>query len=132
MSGPSTQPTNLGDARNVKRDVSRRTMARASSSRPDETRHTTHTSTHAPPRPRGAEEERARAAAKQAEKEMWEKTRGAGSSVFKLAETQRIRRSTFGNADEWKAEDVLAPLEEVENKVYDVGDVRNELLRTSC
>lgn len=44
-----------------------------------------------PPRQRTAEEERARAAAKQAEKELWERTRGAGSAVFKLAEAGRIK-----------------------------------------
>jgi hypothetical protein len=118
MSGPSTHVPNLADARNVKRDVSRRTATRASSSRPDDTRQTTHAAHVAPPRPRGPEEERARAAAKQAEKEMWEKTRGAGSSVFKLAESQQIRRSI--QDDEWKAEDVLPSLEEIENKVYEV------------
>lgn len=44
-----------------------------------------------PPRQRTAEEERARAAARQAEKDLWEKTRGAGSAVFKLAESGRIK-----------------------------------------
>jgi len=122
MSGPSTHTPNLGDARNIKRDVSRRTATRASSSRPDEARPANHAAQiAAPPRPRGPEEERARAAAKQAEKEMWEKTRGAGSSVFKLADSQQIRRSNPD--DEWKAEDVLPSLEEVENKVYEVSDV---------
>ncbi|PWN32826.1 uncharacterized protein FA14DRAFT_78406 [Meira miltonrushii] len=49
-----------------------------------------------PPRQRTAEEERARAAAKQAEKDLWERTRGAGSAVFKLADAGRIKPG--GNA----------------------------------
>lgn len=117
MSAPSTQSSNLPDGRNVKRDVSRRTATtRAASSRPD-------TATN-PPRPRGAEEERARAAARQAEKEMWENTRGAGSSVFKLAESGRIKRVSKEADDydeEWKAEDVLPSLEEIEAKLYEVS-----------
>lgn len=44
-----------------------------------------------PQRQRTAEEERARAAAKQAEKDLWERTRGAGSAVFKLADAGRIK-----------------------------------------
>lgn len=62
---------------------------------------------------------------------MWEKTRGAGSSVFKMADTQRIRRSTFGDADEWRAEDVLPPLEEVESKLYEVGPIEDDKLMTT-
>lgn len=45
-----------------------------------------------PPRQRTAEEERARAAAKQAEKELWERTRGAGSAVFNLADAGIIKQ----------------------------------------
>lgn len=47
-----------------------------------------------PQRQRTVEEERARVAAKQAEKDLWERTRGAGSAVFKLADSGRI---TSGN-----------------------------------
>lgn len=126
MSGPSIQPSNLPDGRSIKRDVSRRAASRATSSRPDDTRHVTGPATpsHNSPRPRAAEEERARAAARQAEKDMWEKTRGAGSSVFKLAEAGRIKREskeTDDTAEVWKAEDVLPSLEEVESKLYEVS-----------
>lgn len=75
--------------------------------------------TMGPPRHRTAEDERARAAARQAEKEMWERTRGAGSAVFKLAESGRIKRG--GRREEWTAEDILPSLEEVEDKQYEVS-----------
>ena len=54
---------------------------------------------------------------------MWERTRGAGSSVFKLADSGRIKRgeSEGQEADEWKAEDVLPTLEDVESKLYEVS-----------
>lgn len=120
MSGPSNtaQHSNLPDGRSVRRDVSRRSMARASTSRPEDGKPAL-THSPAPPRQRTEEDERVRAAAKQAEKEMWEKTRGAGSSVFKLAESERIKK---GDGSEWKAEDVLPSMEEVESKLYEVSN----------
>ncbi|UZJ56733.1 hypothetical protein CBS101457_006053 [Exobasidium rhododendri] len=97
-------------------------MTRASTSRPEDVRTPTshHSHSPAPQRQRTAEDERARAAAKQAEKEMWEKTRGAGSSVFKLADSGKIKKS---DSSEWKAEDVLPTLAEVEKKLYDIVEV---------
>ncbi|MCO5598587.1 hypothetical protein L7F22_052684 [Adiantum nelumboides] len=58
-----------------------------------------------PQRQRTAEEERARAAAKQAEKDLWERTRGAGSAVFKLADAGRIKPGNASSSPTHERED---------------------------
>lgn len=57
--------------------------------------------------------EQERAAARQAEKENWERTRGAGSSVMHLLEEEGV------SADRWTAEAILPKLSYIESRRYE-------------
>ncbi|PWN17908.1 hypothetical protein BCV69DRAFT_295575 [Microstroma glucosiphilum] len=64
---------------------------------------------------RERDRERQREAARLAEKENWDKTRGAGSSVMNLLDTP----GNLNGQRKWTVEDVLPLLEEVEGKTYE-------------
>ncbi|KAK0535908.1 hypothetical protein OC834_001352 [Tilletia horrida] len=68
---------------------------------------------------RELQRERERSAAKEAQRELWERTRGAGSSVLALYDDEFRSRAI----DTWDAEDVLPTLEEVQTKKYDPVEV---------
>ncbi|KAK0547681.1 hypothetical protein OC846_004769 [Tilletia horrida] len=68
---------------------------------------------------RELQRERERAAAREAQREHWERTRGAGSSVLALYDDEFRNKSI----DSWEAEDVLPSLEEVQTKKYDPVEV---------
>ncbi|CAD6976548.1 unnamed protein product [Tilletia controversa] len=68
---------------------------------------------------RDLQRERERAAAKEAQRQHWERTRGAGSSVLALYD-EEFRTKPI---DTWQAEDVLPTLEQVHTKKYDPVEV---------
>ncbi|KAL9937116.1 hypothetical protein V8E36_004351 [Tilletia maclaganii] len=68
---------------------------------------------------RDLQRERERAAAREAQRELWERTRGAGSSVLALYDDDFRTRPI----DSWDADDVLPSLEEVQTKKYDPVEV---------
>ncbi|KAE8222859.1 hypothetical protein CF319_g4011 [Tilletia indica] len=68
---------------------------------------------------RDLQRERERAAAKEAQRQHWERTRGAGSSVLALYDDEFRTKAI----DTWQAEDVLPTLEQVHTKKYDPVEV---------
>lgn len=59
--------------------------------------------------------ERERAAARKAEKELWDRTRGAGSSVLRLLESNE----NAGRDREWTAQEILPALIDIEHRIYE-------------
>lgn len=98
------------EGRSMKRDVSRRSSQ--SRSRNGAGQQQQQPRLAQPPPVPSAEHERAREAAKQAEREHWERTRGAGSSVMKLLEA--------GEASNKDPSDILPRLEDIQGKIYEV------------
>lgn len=76
-----------------------------------------HASTGSSARPssKERERERERAAARQAEKDNWERTRGAGAAVLSLLDDPQYAP----DQRQWAAEDVLPTLEDIEGKRFE-------------
>ncbi|CAO1628831.1 unnamed protein product [Parajaminaea phylloscopi] len=72
------------------------------------------------------EREREREAARRAETELWERTRGAGSSVLDFPGSQK----TVGEASRMTARDILPSLADIEGKLFDPVEApsRDQLL----
>lgn len=104
----------------MKRDVSRRSSqsrSRNGGQQQQQQQQQRPTQQKQPPVP-SPEHEKAREAAKQAEREHWERTRGAGSSVMKLLDAGETSKDPS---------DILPKLEDIQGKVYEVRNIWSPL-----